>query len=320
MSSKIQEALAKAVEVDPSKRRNETISTQSYLQRLVAAVEQAPDEVWNGLPRDAQDWYNLAADAAAAKSDLPMFPDDTDAAKPAEASSGRRRTSSEAAAPAATSEPYSPKIGDKVKAVTKRGKEITGDITELDDSGIVIMDGEGKDHELSLDVVLTLVEGGKTVEEEAEDTDPPKVGDTVRAVTKRGKEIAAAVVEVDEDGMLVKDAAGEEHDLSFDKLESYKVVLRAEKVKAAAGDKKPPAASGNKPAAASKRATPSANGGVPVTTRMREIIAADPSITKDAVTAALKKENLEFKPTTLDLVYGDSMKLIALLREYKKLK
>src|SRR6185312_7024336 len=41
-------------------KKNE--DAQAYYQRLVAGVAELSDEEWNKLPREAQDWYNTAAE------------------------------------------------------------------------------------------------------------------------------------------------------------------------------------------------------------------------------------------------------------------
>jgi ribosome maturation factor RimP len=62
------------------------------------------------------------------------------------------------------SEPEEPEIGkgSEVKLVTKRGKEVTGKIVEMDDE-IVVLDVDGKEEEFSRDRVETikLIGGGK---------------------------------------------------------------------------------------------------------------------------------------------------------------
>ena len=57
-----------------------------------------------------------------------------------------------------------------------------------------------------------------------------------------------------------------------------------------------------------------------MTTRCREIVCEDPSLTKDEVIKALEKDGLEFRETTIDLVYADTQKVIGILRDLKKIK
>lgn len=308
--SKIQELLQAATEVEPSKRKNETATSQDYMKRLAVAVGELSEDEWKKLPVEAQDWYNSAADAIEAKKEIPGYPDEAKAE-----TTTRRRGGSEAKA-----EPYKPKKGDQVNITTKRGKAFTG-VTIADvDGDVIVLDD---DTELALDKIETIeqVGGGKASAASDEPKDPG-VGDTVEVVTARGKTIVGNVVEMDDDSMVLKDTTGEEHELLKEKLKSVKV--KVDNSSAAASDKpatktsaksEPAAADGDK-----KKITRADNGGVSATQRMRELICANLEAKKDDVAANLKKEGLEFKQSTLDLVYADSHKLIGILRDLKKLK
>lgn len=318
--SKIQEILAAATEVEPSKRKNETATSPDYMKRLAVAVGELSDEEWKKLPREAQDWYNEAADAIDKKSDIPAFPDDAK-----EEPATRRR-----GAAAAKDEPYKPAAGDEVELTNKRGKTYTGTIAEVDEDGLVLSTSTGDvdfDHDKITEIKL-VAKGAAGGGEEAAAADDgpgdPAVGDTVELVTKRDKVYMGNVIEIDDDTIVIKTAAGEEHDFEKEKLKSLVVkVKNAGGGKASKADK--PAAKAEKEEApakddAKKKITAKDNGGVSATMRMRELICADPEAKKDVIGDRLKKEGLEFKQATLDLIYSDTTKIIGILRDLKKLK
>lgn len=312
--SKIQTALAKATDIEPSKRNNEAITDQSYLKRLALGVQDLADADWNALDTEAQDWFNKAADAIEAKKDIPAFPD---MAAERGGGSGRRRG---AKAEAVEYTSKDAKKGDKVEVTTKRGKAYTGEVVEADDAGIVL-EVDGKDVDLDHDKIETIKLAGGAAAADAEPEAPaePEVGDTVEVVTKRGKKIMANITELSDTDIVMVDAAGEIHDFGRDRLESITV-----KVKAGGGAKKDaPAAKKDEPKkddGKAPRTTAAANGGVSITTRIRELIADRLDAKKDDVAAILKKEGLEFKQATLDLTFSDMHKIIGILREKKIIK
>ncbi len=307
--SEIQKTLATATEVEPSKRKNEEITSQDYMKRLAVAVGELSDDEWAKLPAAAQDWYNNAADALKLGKVIEVYPD------MAPAAGTRRRGTAEA-------KPWAPSVGAVVNITTKRGKAFTGvKIAELDDNGLVLEDGTELDHDKIASIESA---GGVEAQGSAEPEAPaePAEGDTVEVETARGKKIIGNITVIDGDDLIVKDATGEEHELTKSKLKS--IVVR---VPASAGGRsgkaetKPAAKAETKPTDEKpKRVTASANGGVSATQRMRELICADLAADKAAITAALKKEGLEFKQATLDLIYADSHKLIQILRDLKKVK
>ena len=298
--SEIQKTLEAATEVGPSKRKNETITSPDYMQRLIASIAELPDEEWKKLPLPAQDWYNAGADALEAKKPIPEYAD-----MPQPETTGRRRVNvPETAAPAAN-----PAKGDTVTVVTKRGKEYNGKIVEIDDKGLVL-EVDGKDVELDFDRIesTTVAVGGASAQAEPELPADPEVGDTVQVVTKRGKTIMGIVQEIDETEIILKDTTGEVHELAHARLES--VLLKA---KGAAGVGTP----ADKPKAAD---APKGDGAVSVTMRMREMICDNLDATKEQITAMLKKEELNFKGPTLDLIYSEVKKIVGMLRERKLMK
>ena len=67
--SAIQKELAAATEVEPSKRKDETIVSQDYMKRLAVSVGELDEAAWKALSVEAKNWYNEAADAITAKKD-----------------------------------------------------------------------------------------------------------------------------------------------------------------------------------------------------------------------------------------------------------
>ena len=312
--SEIQKALAAATDIEPSKRNNETITDQGYLKRLALGVGELSDDEWNKLDVKAQDWFNSAADAIEKKQDLPPFPD----MEPAPSTSRRRGGGT-----AEAEKPYTSKDakkGDKVEVVTKRGKEYTGEVVEADDAGLVL-DVDGKDVELDHDKIESIKKAGggsSAADEQAE----PEVGDTVTVVTKRGKTITANITEMGDKDIVLTDAAGEIHEFDRDRLESITVKVKnaGKGGKTAAKSDDKPTGKKDEPAAKSTRTTAAANGGVSITTRIRELVAERLDAKKDDIAAILKKEGLEFKQATLDLTFSDMHKIVGILREKKMLK
>lgn len=308
--SKIQKELCDAAEIDPKKDEDR----QSFMLRLALAVNKLPNKLWDALSKEAQDWMNDAADAAGAKKSLPDFPD---AEQPA--SSGRRRALAEE--PAA--EAFTPKVGSDVKATTKRGKVVTGKIVELDKELLVLKTTTGEEEELAMDrieKIEPLASGtGKADPAEEGPRDPVK-GDTVTVTTKRGKVVTGELLELTEDLVALKTDAGEE-EFSRDRVESLKVE-GGRKAESAPSGRRSVEKSDDKaaaPADDSKR-TRASNGSVSVGMRIRELIIADLSATKDDISKTLKKEGLEFRDNTLDLNYAEAHKMIELLKKAGKLK
>lgn len=327
MSSKIQQALAKATEVEPKK--DETITDQSYMKRLALAVGELSDKDWDKLDGDQQDWTNAAADAINAKQDVPVYPDfvKPQAEDPAPR---RRRAAADDGGEAAASATYVPKKGDKVKATTKRGKTYEGVVVDPDDAGeLVINDGT---EELGIKLE------GLTIEQVVEDPQPtsrrrkaaeepetppePEVSDTVEIKTKRGKIVVGNVVEIDDKIVVIKGAAGDEEEYDIDRLESIVVkVKNAGKSSGKADDAKAGSGKKDEPEAGKRtKTTKDDNGGVSVTTRARELMVENLDADKDKIIAMLKKEGLEFKENTIQLIYGDVHKLIGMLKARKMLK
>lgn len=324
MSSKIQQALAKATEVEPKK--DETITDQSYMKRLALAVGELSDKDWDKLDGDQQDWTNAAADNINAKKDVEVY---ADYVKPAEDAPRRRRAAADADETPAASASYTPKKGDKVKATTKRGKTYEGVVVDPDDAGeLVIHDGteelgiklEGLTIEQVVDAEQPTSRRRKAAEEPAAPPEP-EVSDTVEVKTKRGKTLVGNVVEIDDKVVVIKTASGEEEEFDIDRLES--ITVKVKNAGKSAGKADPEPGKGKKDESeAGKRTktTKDDNGGVSVTTRARELMVENLDADKDKIIAMLKKEGLEFKENTIQLIYGDVHKLIGMLKARKMLK
>ena len=243
--SKIQAELALATGVNLA--RGESIIDVSYLKRLIKAVADLKDPAWNDLSKEAQDWFNDAADKANAKKDIPAFPDaeSDDDEKP--------RTRRRSAEPEPEQAPALKK-DDVVTIVTGRGKEVTGTVVDPDDKGeLVLMVGEGKDaeeigYDLSKLQSITVVKPPKVEADEekprrrraAEDDEPavvePEVSDSVEVTTQSGRTKLGNIVEISDDTLVIKDAAGEEIEYARSKVKSIVVKVKNAKPAGKAGD------------------------------------------------------------------------------------
>jgi len=303
--SKIQEELATATEVTPSKRKNETITDQDYLKRLAVAILELPEAEWNKISKEAQDWYNDAADAIDKGAAIPAFPD-----LPKAEGASRRRGASTAEASAQ----YEPKEGDEVKITTKRGKTVEGKLAVVDAEGYQLESGE----EFGLDVTVEplATQAGNDGDPQEDTPAEPSVGATVQVETKRGKVIMGKILELDDEGMLLVDSTGAEHDITIASTKSIVVKATAETKPAGGrrGAAKEDPKKDDKPAAPAK--------GVSVTNRVREVMAdslvgGGKLISKDDLAKKLKAEGLDVKQSTSDLTYNDFVKVTELLRDRK---
>lgn len=329
--SKIQQTLAKATEVVP--KRGETINSPEYLKRLALAVGELPDKDWDALPDECQDWVNNAADAINAKKEVPVLPDAEKDPEP-EAAPRRRRAAEKDPEPETTKPAWKAAKGDKVKVVTKRGKEYEGLVVDPDDNGELVLDDGKEEVGIALDRIesITLAVEPAPAETSSrrrrapEDDEPPapkdpKVGDTVELITSRDKVYVGNVIEMGDGEIAIKTATGEEFDFDVTKLKSVKV-----KVEAAAGgrgkaDPEPEGKAGKaEPEGKARKTTKADNEGVSVTTRAREIMCDDLAASKEDVMKKLKAEGLEFKENTIQLIYSDVQKLVKMLRERKLMK
>lgn len=336
MKSKIQTELAKATEVTPDK--GETLKSQSYLLALMKGIAKLSEKDWDALSEPAQDWFNEAADAKAAKKpDVPGFPD-LEEPKEEEAPErrGRRGADAEPEAPAAGLR--EPKKGDKVIVTTKKGSKVKGKVVDPNDGGELVIDDGSKDGDVGIKLAnvekLEFVET-KAAEPEAtgrrrkaaDDEDPPasnepEVGDTVQLETARGSIKLGNLIELTDATIVIKDAAGEEMEYDRDRIKSLVVKVKNATVKAGKGEPETPARRG------ASKGEDKADGGEKdskagagkATLHAREIILDDLSLSKDQVLKALKKEFPDVKENTINLIYTEVHKLVGMMKERKMLK
>jgi ribosome maturation factor RimP len=303
--SKIQAELCSAANYQPKRGAGR----QDTLAAIVEKVAELSDKQWDALSDKAQDWFNDAVDAKnAKKKDLPDFPDAELEPEPeAPARRGRAAPVAESATPG-TVAVTTPKVGMPLKVTTKRGKEISGTVVELDADVIVLKLGNGDEEEFDLGRIEKMETlAGQDDEEEL--ADPIKVGLVVHLTTKRGKSYTGKIVELDAD-TVVLDVDGKDEEFNRDRVESIKPADVAGKAKRSApAEPETPAKTA--------RAT---NEGVSIGTRIKELIADDTSATEEQIGKLLKKEGLDYKDGTLKLNYADAHKFIAILREKKLLK
>lgn len=335
--SKIQEELAKVSETNP--REGESIDSQSYMKRLAIAINEIPEKAWDKLSDDAQEWSNAAAKAVTAKEDIKVYAD----FKPA-ASEGRRtrtRVSDEDETPKKSEAKYEPRKGDTVSVVTKRGKKFEGEILNPDDKGELVLKVDGDELGLDLDKIDTIELLKSAAADDpaprrrraAEDDDAPagknepEVGDTIAFKTKRGKDVLGVLIEDQPDMIVIRDTVGDEVEYDKSKIDgnvTIKVKGKAESKGGGKAEKDEPKA-GKDDGGEKTRSSRSENGGVSVTTRLREIIVDDKTLTLDDVKKKLDKEGLKYNESTAKMVYADCHKMFELLAaggeiKYKPLK
>lgn len=321
--SKIKQELLDALEINQKKGETD----EEVALRIVRGVVDLTDDEWASLSEEAQNWYNDAADAVNDKKDVPAFPDAEPAAEPEKPAGRRGRTAKED--PKATAK--EPEVGDQVKVTTKRGKVLEGELLEIDEDLVVLQVGDDEEEfdRSRIDTIEVL--GGDEPAAQNDNDAPsdkePEVGDQVKIITKRGKEAVGKLIEIDGD-IFVLDVDGDEVEIDTSTAQSVEVLAdEAEPEKPASGrrgrtstkeaDKpKDTDKQGDKP----RRITSAANGGVSATTRMRELIVENIDSKKDEIAGLLKKEKIDFKDNTLDLVFADTHKILAILKERKLLK
>lgn len=230
-----------------------------------------------------------------------------------------------------------PQVGDIVTIKTNRGTEFTGELTQIDDTELAIMvDGEELFYQRKRLDSITLVEEGSGGAAEAGGEAKAEVGDTVKAINKRGREIEGEVVAIEDDGaILIVNDNGKEVELDVDTAQELEIIKASKPAASARSTRntkaqEPAAAAparGSRRAAAapaeagkSGKVTLADNNGVSVTIRMREIICENPNVTLKDVAAQLKKEKLEYKDNTLGMIFKDTQKVIEFLKKYGHLK
>lgn len=336
--SKIQTELVAATGVKPAAGQ----ARQAFLLALIVGVHKLGDAEWDALSKPAQEWFNDAADAKTAKKDeLPEMPDYVAAAEP-KPSTRRRAAEPEPEPEQAAGPDRDPEVGDVINATTKRGKQYPNAVVVEIGEDFVAVQPAGTTADADQIEIAT---AGATFEiiagEPDGEADPdmpfaPAVGDVVTVTNKRGKATTGKIVEIDEEVIVLDTDAGE---VEFDQARVESVAPAAGAAKAAEPAKEePPAATGRRRAAAEpakeepakdepkataaeEKAKRSSNPrGVSVGARIRELVAESVDITEAEVGKALKKEGLEFRDTTLSMIFKDCAQFVALLRAAKKLK
>lgn len=329
--SKIQRELAEATGVKPES--GQSIKDEAYVKDLMRKVAKLPDEDWDKLSTDAQKWYNASADSVKAGKGVVVFPD-ADAEE--EAPRRSRRSDPEDEVPAA---PAKPSKGDKVDVETAKGNKYTGVVVHADDDGYLVLDDGGKD-ELSLKwaniksctPVATkkeepAEEGRRRRKTEDDEAPPakadPKVGDTVEVKTKRGTIKVGNVIELKPEKFIaIKDAAGNEFEYEFDRVES--VTIKVSSAPAEEGRRR----RGDDEDAPRTRASRGDKGkdddgekkDMGIGEKARLYIVKNQGLSKDDFVKAALKEWPGAKENTLRLIYSDVHKLLGMLKAEGYLK
>jgi len=221
-----------------------------------------------------------------------------------------------------------PQVGDFVTLTTKRNAVITGNVVEITDE-VVVLDVDGKEAEYDRARVASIVvetDSGPDGEDAGNDDAPPVVGDYIKAVTKRNKDVEGKVVEIEEN-ILIVDVDGVDVEVDMDTAKSLEIVKDEKPAgRSRRGAAEPEAPTRGKretaPAAEEKKTktTKADNGGVSVGLRMRQVICENPDAKVEAINKLLEKEGLSFKEATLKIVYKDVQVVIELLKKLKHWK
>ena len=329
--SKIQKHIEAVLDVKPKRGEDR----QDFLVRVAKEINNASDDDYAALGKGADgkatlEWYDGACDALEAKKAAPDFPDAEAPAKDeAEDKPTRRRAAAkeeeEAEAPA------EPKVGDKVKVVTKRDKTYEGKVVEIDDEVIVVdVDGEEEELQRSRLASIEVLGGsskGKSKADADEPADPVQVGATVTVVTKRGKEYTGEIVELDDEVIVVKTSDGEE-ELQRSRVESITPVAsqsapkgkgKADKEEAEDKPARPKAAAKDEGDEEGGRA--SAGVGVQLRQMLVDELAESGELPDKAEFLKIAKKKFpDSKDNTLGIVHGEVSKLVEMLKKAKLLK
>lgn len=326
MTSKIQQELAKATEIEPG--RGESIKDEQYQKSLMRGVSKLNDDAWDKLSDEAQDWFNKSAEAVKkAGSPLP-WPDlkeDADEAAP------RRRRASADEEPAATLK--KPAKGDKVVVTTKKGNKYEGTVVDPDDKGELVLDDGKEEIGLKYESIESIV--GPAAAEEAprrrraaaEEEPPargePEVGDDVELKTKRGTIKVGKIIEINDKIVVLKDTVGDEVEFDKDRVESITVKLKAQKEeggrrrRASEDDGKASASKDDGKAGGDEASGRDSSG---IGEKARAMVLDDLKLSKDDFVKAMIKAHPSAKENTLKLVYSEVHKIVGMMRERKMLK
>lgn len=311
-TSKIQQELAKATEVEPSK--GETILTVAYQKALLKAVSKLAEKDWDALTGETQDWFNDSADLVKAGKEPLPYPD---LVAVTEEPTTRRRRSAEDEPTAAGA-----KKGDEVLIMTKKGNKYEGTVVDPDDKGELVLNTGAEEIGVSLAAIEKITVKTKEAAEEpttrrrkaAEDDEAPagadpEVGDTVRLTTARGTEKAGTVVEINSKIIAIKDTQGEELEYARDRIKDVKILAKATKDEPASRRRK-----------AAEEDAPSARGEASTGLALREMVLDNLAWSKDEFVKAALKKFPGSKDTTVKLIFTELHKLVGLMKTRKMLK
>ncbi len=320
-------ALEKATGIKRSKNEDE----QSYLNRLANKVggrdDPLSDEDWDKLPKDAQDWYNDAAKAIKAKTEIPSLGADEAEDEPAPRTRARVDDDDDAPKPrtkASTADddaPPDPMKGDYVIVTKTNDTKVSGVVTDIEDGDLTIKDDDGNEVAIRQAKVKSIkIRKAEKAEDEPPKHAEPKKGDKVEVTMKDGEIHKGEFVSQD-DRYVTIEQGDDEVDFKM------KLVERV-RVKSDPKDAKPetkPTSKANgedksTPAAKTTKTKPEAEAKKPVTVRIREVICEKPGRTKEQVLKIIEDEGGEVKGTTLDITYAEVGRTLSLLREYGHLQ
>lgn len=326
--SDIQKEICKVLDLDAPKKASER---QAFLSKVVKELNNVNDADWAKLSKDAQQWFNSAADAKNAKAaTLPDFPDLDEEAE--EETTTRRRATSDDDAPKATGtkeiDPEDVKEKMAVRIITKRGKDISGVVVEVTKKIVAIKLGNGDEEEYDFDRIDKILVAAEAEKEEgtkrrrsAEDdepADPIKVGAMVKIVTKRGKEAEGEILELTDDMLLLKEGK-DEVEYSRDRIESIKP-LGGKAAQEEGGTRRRATSDDKADKGDGEKRTRASNEGISVADAVTHAILDDMEADMETIGKAIKKKGVEFRENTLTLNYKATHKFLAILKERKMLK
>jgi ribosome maturation factor RimP len=340
--SKIEKELVKATGVEAKKGE----ARPEFLARMAKAVAGLDEKDWEDLSAEAQDWYNANADARQkakkAGESMPPYTDFADAKPDVEEEEddqpSRRRRGSDEDKSGKAKENAPPKgeatavekleEGQRVKIVTKRGKEVAGEVVENSKRKeyVVVKTADGKEEELDYDRVdsVEVFHGTAGTGGDAGDEDKdvgPGIGDEVELTNKRGKTFRGKITELSEEEIVIETDDGPE-DFARDRITDIKVTKKAK----AGGPKKEDAKGDDEKATKGKGTKKDDDGDdkktrsrssdeVPIGTKIKIAIAENLDADVGEIAAILKKAGVEVKENTLDLNFKECHKLLKALHE-----
>lgn len=325
--SAIQKELLKAAGLEAEDFK----SRRDLHEAIVKAVNKLSDDEWNDLTAKAQDWFNDAADAVKAKKAPAEFPDYKEPTAEPETRSRRRSDPEQTQTAAAGEESGAEDLeeGQRVKITyKKRGSEkvADGEVVEVSKrKGFVVVKEGDDEHEIDFDAVVRVeVFHGTAAEPEPETSAGPAVGDEVKFQNKRGKKFQGVVKALTDEYIELDDGS----DCDLEKIDGdVEIVKKAKPASDTARssrrgsdepkDDKAGKGKDDEPEKVPRSSNPK---GVSVGGRIRELLAEDPEMSMEDVGKALKKADIEFRDTTLKMIFGDCTDFLGKLKAAGNLK